>query len=351
VTLTASVTGSGQPVGEGTVTFGEGATVLAGPLALDVFGHASFTTSTLPVGSHSVVAAFSGTGRFATSSGAVTQTVVPGLSIDDVSVTEGNGATAVASFTVTMTPAGTAPVTVQFATANGTAIAPADFVDRPLSTLTFAPGVTTQTVAVAVVGDRVGEPTENFFVNLSNASGAFIVDGQGVGTIVNDDALAPVIQQFSPTAAPIGATITITGANFERVSTVRFNGFPTLFRVNSPTEIMAIVPLVATDGPISVTSSAGTGTSRQDFHLAPRIAALLPDSGRPGTVVNIAGAGLGGTTAVTFGGVPAVPVFTSPLLVRVEVPRGAVTGAVAVVTPFGIGSSAGSLTPVFVVRR
>jgi hypothetical protein len=54
-------------------------------------------------------------------------------------------------------------------------------------TLTFAPGVTSQTVNVAVVGDTVAEPDETFFVNLSSPTNATIADGQAVGTILNND--------------------------------------------------------------------------------------------------------------------------------------------------------------------
>jgi hypothetical protein len=55
-------------------------------------------------------------------------------------------------------------------------------------TLTFPVGVTVRTVTVAVVGDRVRERNETFSVNLSNPSAnAYIGDGQGLGTIVDDD--------------------------------------------------------------------------------------------------------------------------------------------------------------------
>jgi hypothetical protein len=54
--------------------------------------------------------------------------------------------------------------------------------------VSFAPGVTTRSVTVQVVGDHAREPDETFSVNLSNPSpNAYIVDPQGLGTIVNDD--------------------------------------------------------------------------------------------------------------------------------------------------------------------
>ena len=56
------------------------------------------------------------------------------------------------------------------------------------ATLTFAPGETTQTITVPVNGDVLDEADETFFVNLSSPVNATIADGQGVGTITDDDA-------------------------------------------------------------------------------------------------------------------------------------------------------------------
>ena len=75
VTFTATVTSGGSPVSTGTVTFTEGGTTLAGPVALNAAGQASFSTSTLAEGSHLITAAYSGSTGFLTSSGSVTQVV------------------------------------------------------------------------------------------------------------------------------------------------------------------------------------------------------------------------------------------------------------------------------------
>jgi Calx-beta domain len=77
-------------------------------------------------------------------------------------------------------------VTVQYATADGTATAGSDY-QSISNTLTFGPGEISKSVTIAISGDTAVEPNEIFFVNLSGASGATISDGQGVGTIVNDD--------------------------------------------------------------------------------------------------------------------------------------------------------------------
>lgn len=116
-----------------------------------------------------------------------------GLAISDVTVTEGAaGATTTANFTVTLLAPSTQTVTVSYATADNTASASSDYIARS-GTLTFNPGQTFKTVAVTVRGDDGDETnTERFFVNLSNAVNASIVDAQGIGTITDDDAL-PVL--------------------------------------------------------------------------------------------------------------------------------------------------------------
>ncbi|HET7087578.1 MAG TPA: Calx-beta domain-containing protein, partial [Anaerolineae bacterium] len=111
------------------------------------------------------------------------------LSIGDVSVVEGDGDGVEAVFTVTMSTAMTETVSVEYATADGTATAPADYTAIPTTTLFFAPGETARTITVTVHGDTLIETDETFFVNLANTRNATIAVGQGVGTITNDDAL------------------------------------------------------------------------------------------------------------------------------------------------------------------
>jgi hypothetical protein len=110
----------------------------------------------------------------------------PSISVKDATITEGNTGTTSASFTVTLSAASSQTVTVQYDTTDGSASAGSDY--RTASgTLTLAPGQTSQTITVAVIGDRVPEPNETFFVNLSGATNATIADGQGVGTISDDE--------------------------------------------------------------------------------------------------------------------------------------------------------------------
>ncbi|MFM9962824.1 MAG: beta strand repeat-containing protein [Planctomycetaceae bacterium] len=108
------------------------------------------------------------------------------VSIGDVSRNEGNAGQTPFVFALSLSRASTAPVTVQFTTANNDAIGGLDFANAT-GTVTFAPGTTAQTLTINVLGDAVGENTEQFFVNLSNPAGATILDNQGLGTIVDDD--------------------------------------------------------------------------------------------------------------------------------------------------------------------
>mgnify|MGYP003544210014 FL=1 len=79
-------------------------------------------------------------------------------------------------------------VTVNYTTANGSALAGQDYVAQS-GILTFAAGVTQQNILVAVIGDSVVENSETFTVTLSDPSeGASILDGSGTGTIADDDA-------------------------------------------------------------------------------------------------------------------------------------------------------------------
>lgn len=129
--------------------------------------------------------------------------LLPVLSISDVTEFEGTDTiTPPFSFVVTLAPAGLQEVTVHFATANGTAdggpqsSAPGtagsglpsydDYL--PVSgTVTFAPGQTSKVIPVTVRADNTPQLTSTFFVNLSSPLNAVIGDGQGMGTIKNDD--------------------------------------------------------------------------------------------------------------------------------------------------------------------
>ncbi len=103
-------------------------------------------------------------------------------------VLEGNSGTTNAVFTITLAPTSTLPITVHYQTQDGTAIAGSDYVSQT-GTLTFNPGETTKTLPIAVSGDTADESNETFTLNLDTPINADLIDAQGVGTIVDDDAL------------------------------------------------------------------------------------------------------------------------------------------------------------------
>lgn len=116
------------------------------------------------------------------------------VSINDVTLSEGNSGTRLATFTISRT--GVAAGSVSYATANDSAQAGSDYTAIPLTRIDFAEGETSKTISVVVAGDTSAEGNETFFVNLSNpvGPGASIADGTGVGTILNDDSAIPPVQ-------------------------------------------------------------------------------------------------------------------------------------------------------------
>lgn len=109
------------------------------------------------------------------------------LSIGDVTVTEGNGGSVQAVFTVTASTHSDRTISVNYATADGTAkVADNDYMSTS-GALSFAPGQTSKTVSVTVLGDLLDELDETFTVTLSSPGNAGISDGTGLGTITDDD--------------------------------------------------------------------------------------------------------------------------------------------------------------------
>lgn len=121
------------------------------------------------------------------------------LFINDVIVKEGDNGTTSAQFTVTLKPAITSTVTVNYATADNTATAESDYVAISATPITFSPGDTSKTIEVTINSDQLYEGAdETFLVNLLQAMGnARIVDNQGVATITEDDSLPSVTLSLS----------------------------------------------------------------------------------------------------------------------------------------------------------
>jgi len=122
----------------------------------------------------------------------------PTISINDVSILEGNVGTKTATFTLTLSGPSVEAIAIRATTAPGTATASTDYNSANV-VVTFQPGVVTRTLDVTINGDTTLEPNETFFVNLSEPFGTTISDGQGVGTILDDDYLL-ALEESGPAA-------------------------------------------------------------------------------------------------------------------------------------------------------
>ena len=117
-----------------------------------------------------------------------------------VAATGGTIATTPMTFTVSLSAASTQPVTVQYATADGTAMVASDYT-AAAGTLTFAPGETQKIVTVLVNRDSTAEANETLLLKLSAPTNATLVKTTATGTIVNDDT-APSTPTTPPTTTP-----------------------------------------------------------------------------------------------------------------------------------------------------
>jgi hypothetical protein len=151
----------------------------------------------------------------------------PDVSIDDLSVAEGNSGTRDATFTVSLSQPAPRVVTVGYTVVGASATSGHDFLSGA-GTLTFAPGVTAQSISVAVIGDLLNESDETFAVNLADSANANIVDGQGVGTIRNDDPIPSISVQ--PGLAVEGSAQRLTATLTVRLSAVSGQQVSVAFR-------------------------------------------------------------------------------------------------------------------------
>jgi uncharacterized repeat protein (TIGR01451 family) len=178
---------SGCTEASGTVTCALGALAGGASRAVTVNVHADAVGVAVARGS---VAGTSADPDSSNNTVTTSTSVWPTVSIGDATVTEGNSGTTSAEVTVSLSAGSASTVTVALATANGTATAGSDYAAAS-GTLAFSPGSIQRTVTLTVGGDTTAEPNETFGVNLSSPANAFVGDGSGQVTIVNDDALPP----------------------------------------------------------------------------------------------------------------------------------------------------------------
>jgi len=122
----------------------------------------------------------------------------PTMSIGNVAVAEGNSGFTNAVFTVTLSAPSPQDIFVVYVTLNDTAISGLDYQRVFGNTLVIPAGATSRTLTVRVFSDFQIEPDEQFFVVLQSPQNATIANGQGTGTITNDDSNGKL--QFSSQA-------------------------------------------------------------------------------------------------------------------------------------------------------
>jgi len=200
-------------------------------------------------------------------------------------------------------------------------------------------GATSWSATSIVATVPSGATTGNVVVTVSNRA------SNGVSFTVVP---APSITSLSPTSGAVGASVTITGANFgtsQGTSTVKFNGTTATPTSWSAGSIVGPVPSGATTGNVVVHAS-GVDSNGKSFSVAPNISGLSPTGGAPGTSITISGLTFGGsqgTSTVTFNGTTASPTSWSSTSIGVPVPSGATSGPV-VVTVGNLASNGVSFT-------
>lgn len=173
-------------------------------------------------------------------------------SINDVSLTEGNSGTKAFNFTVSRTQTATTG-SVTAATANSTASSGTDYIELLPTVVNFAIGESSKTVTVTVNGDVSLEPDELFFVNLSSPVNGVILDGQGVGKIIDDDS---VTEPFEGEVAD-GQNFSQNGFAFSATGALMISGFGGVGSSYSlDTRINNGGTAVGTVGTISITTPA-----------------------------------------------------------------------------------------------
>ncbi|PIU55052.1 MAG: hypothetical protein COS89_08395, partial [Deltaproteobacteria bacterium CG07_land_8_20_14_0_80_38_7] len=134
--------------------------------------------------------------------------LAPTLSITDVDVTEGNSGSVAATFAVSLSAVSGKVITVAYATANGTALAGADYTATS-GTLSFSAGESAKNIVVSVTGDTMDEDNEAYTVVLSDPSNATILDASGIGTITDDDATPSISLSTISSSVAEGASAVI----------------------------------------------------------------------------------------------------------------------------------------------
>lgn len=212
----------------------------------------------------------------------------PRISIDDVSIVEGNAGTASANFTISLDHTSDQAVSVSYQTGDGTAtISDGDYATAT-GTANFPAGSLSAPVSVTVNGDTGCEPDETFLVTLSAPTGGTIGDGSGRGTITNDDECEnPMVVVLAPNGDEwhyLGESVDFTwnatdnggvtsvdlrlsrdgGANYEDIALGEANDGLYTWTASGPATDQALLQVIARDG----SGNLGSDVSDAVWHVA-----------------------------------------------------------------------------------
>jgi hypothetical protein len=160
---------------------------------------------------------------------------LPGLRIADATVTEGNSGTKLLTFNVTLTSAAATAVTFNASTQSNTAAASVDFASLPLTAFSIPAGQLAKAVTVTINGDTTVENDETFFVWLSAVTGATLADGQGIGTVANDDGPGLRIANASISEGNSGTKLLSFTVTLTQAAT-----YPVIFKASTQSNTAAV---------------------------------------------------------------------------------------------------------------
>lgn len=184
---------------------------------------------------------------------------LPALTAADCAALEGQTASTPCTFSVTLTPVSGRAVAVGFTTQDGTATAGSDYTAQS-GTVTFPPGATSRTVAVAVLGDAAVEGDETFSVALASPTNATVADATGDGVVVDDD--APSLSTLELThGGRLLADLAGGTADFYRIGqSPRASYEVVIDEVSGDAVPGLVVERIASDNSTVLQSAAATGT-------------------------------------------------------------------------------------------
>lgn len=323
-----------------------GFTPAIGPTGSVVVIEGGDFTSATAVKFNGVNASFS-----ATAPSQIHATVPPTATTGPISVTTPNGTVTTSSNFVV---SGLAPVVTGFSPFGGKAGDPV-----VITGINFSTATNVSFNGVTAAGSITSDTQISAIVPTGATTGPIrVINPGGTNATGSNFIIGPFITGFTPVSAQVGSEVVVDGLNFLDVTNVSFTAAAGGFinaaggSIVAATQLRAVVPVGATNGPIRVISPSGTHVTSSNltvFVLAPVINDFTPTNGLPGSTVTLNGANFLGATNVSFNGVAASSFnVTADSQITATVPATATTGPISVSTA---GGSVTSSVPFYLPPR